>query len=79
MAKTSATPPGAEEEGSKSEQLFQALERFIDDKEATQQTLERIEEQAREGNGNALRGLTEEAAWSQLINRRPPQQVQQAH
>ena len=50
MTKTSTTPPGAEVEGSQSEQLFQALERFIDNVETSELTLERIEEQAREGN-----------------------------
>ena len=58
MTKTSTTPPGAEVEGSQSEQLFQALERFIDNMETSERALERIEEQAREGS--ALRGLTEE-------------------
>ena len=58
MTETSTTPPGAEVEGSQSEQLFQALERFIENVETSERTLEWIEEQAREGN--ALRGLTEE-------------------
>ena len=61
MTKTSTTPPGAEVEGSQSEQLFQALERFIDNMETSERTLERIEEQAREGS--ALRGLTEESGY----------------
>ena len=59
MTKTDTSPPGAEVEESQSELLFQALERFIDNMETSNRTLEWIEEQAREGN--ALRGLTEEA------------------
>ena len=64
MTKTDTSPPGAEVEESQSEQLFQALERFIDDEETSQQALERIDEQAREGS--ALRGLTEEATEEHL-------------
>ena len=59
MTKTDTSPPGAEGEESQSELLFQALERFIDNMETSNRTLEWIEEQAREGS--ALRGLTEEA------------------
>ena len=59
MTKTDTAPPGAEVEESQSELLFQALERFIENVETSKRTLEWIEEQAREGN--ALRGLTEEA------------------
>ena len=61
MTKPSTTPPSGAEpvEEPQSEQLFQALERFIEHMETSERTLEWIEEQAREGN--ALRGLTEEA------------------
>ena len=59
MTKTDTSPPGAEVAESQSEQLFQALERFIKHMETSERTLEWIEEQAPEGN--ALRGLTEEA------------------
>ena len=49
MTKTDTAPPGAEVEESQSELLFQALERFIDNMETSNRTLEWIEEQAREG------------------------------
>ena len=49
---------------SQSERLFQALVRFIDHMETSERTLEWIEEQAREGD--ALRGLTEEATEEYL-------------
>ena len=61
---STATPPGAEGEGMQTEQLFQALERFLDNEEVSLQTLERIDEQAREGS--ALRGLSEEATEEYL-------------
>ena len=64
MTKTDTSPPGAEVAESQSELLFQALERFIDHMETSERTLEWIEEQAREGN--ALRGLTEEATEEYL-------------
>ena len=65
MTKTPDTsPPGSEVEESQSELLFQALERFIDNMETSNRALEWIEEQAREGN--ALRGLTEEATEEYL-------------
>ena len=45
MADTSraTTPPGAEVEGSQSEQLFQALERFIDNVETSELALRMIQ------------------------------------
>ena len=66
MTETSTTPPGAEVEGSQSEQLFQALERFIDDEETSEQTLERVEEQAREGNALGSRAHGQEATEGYL-------------
>ena len=67
MTETSTTPPGAEVEGSQSEQLFQALERFIEHMETSERTLEWIEEQAREGS--ALRPLL---GWGRSLHSRHP-------
>ena len=43
MTGTSTTPPGAQVEGSQSEQLFQALERFIDNVETSELALRMIQ------------------------------------
>ena len=41
MTKTDTAPPGAEVEESQSELLFQALERFIDNMETSNRTLQK--------------------------------------